>query len=92
MTMDANKIDAKYFKAKNRVKKLKDFYSHVISYLVLIPFWIFINYKTYWDFKWFWIPVILMGISIIIHAFVVFGYNKDWEERKLKEFMEKDNL
>ena len=90
--MDTNKIDTKYFKAKDRVKKLKSFYSHIISYVVLIPFWIFINYKTSWNFKWFWIPVIIMGISILIHAFKLFGYSNDWEERKLKEFMENDNL
>jgi energy-coupling factor transporter transmembrane protein EcfT len=87
-----NNIDNTYDKAKKRVKKLKDLYSHILAYIVLIPFWIFINYKTYWDFKWFWIPVLIMGISIIAHAFIVFRYNNEWEERKLKEFMDKDNF
>ena len=81
-----------YVKAKKRVEKLKGFYSHILAYIVLTPFWIYINYITYWDFKWFWFPVVGMGISIIIHAFIMFGYNNDWEERKLKEFMEKDNF
>ena len=81
-----------YIKAKKRVEKLKGFYSHILAYIVLTPIWIYINYITYWDFKWFWFPVVGMGISIIIHAFIMFGYNNDWEERKLKEFMEKDNF
>ena len=81
-----------YIKATKRVKKLKDFYSHILAYIVLTPIWIYINYITYWDFKWFWFAVVAMGISVIIHAFVVFGYNNDWEERKLKEFMEKDDF
>jgi hypothetical protein len=84
--------DNTYHKAKNRVKKLKDFYSHILAYIVLIPFWILINYKTHWDFKWFWIPVVGMGISIIVHAFILFRFNNDWEERKLKELMGKDNF
>ena len=46
--MDTNKIDTKYFKAKERVKKLKSFYSHIISYIVLIPVRIFINYNTFY--------------------------------------------
>jgi hypothetical protein len=81
-----------YIKAKKRVKKLKDFYSHTIAYIFFTPLWIYINYISYWEFKWFWFPVIGMGISVVIHAFIVFGYNSDWEERKLKEFMEKDNF
>lgn len=80
----------KYLKAKNRVEKLKSFYTHILAYIVLIPFWIFINYITYWDFQWFWFPVVGMGISIIIHAYIVFGYNNGWEERKIKELMDKD--
>jgi energy-coupling factor transporter transmembrane protein EcfT len=80
----------KYLKAKKRLEDLKSFYTHIIAYIILIPIWIFINYKTYWDFKWFWIPIFGMGVSIIIHAFKVFGYNNGWEERKIKEFMEND--
>ena len=82
----------KYQKAKKRVEELKSFYIHILVYIILIPLWIFINYKTYWDFKWFWFPVIGMGVSIIIHAFKIYSYNNDWEERKIKELMEKDQL
>ncbi|NJB72092.1 putative membrane protein [Saonia flava] len=82
----------RYAKAKKRVKEVKGFYTHIIAYIVLIPIWIFINYMTYWDFKWFWFPVVGMGISIIVHAIKVYGYGKDWEERKMKELMEKDTL
>ncbi len=80
----------KYLKAKKRVEKLKSFYTHILTYIVLIPFWIFINYTTYWNFKWFWFPVVGMGISIIIHAYIVFGYANGWEERKINELMDKD--
>jgi Na+-driven multidrug efflux pump len=82
----------KYFKAKKRVEELKSFYMHIIAYIILIPIWIFINYKTYWGFKWFWVPIFGMGTSVIIHAFKVFRHNNGWEERKIKEFMAKDQL
>ncbi|AOW19894.1 2TM domain-containing protein [Urechidicola croceus] len=90
--MDKEKfnIDEKYIRAKEKVEKVKNFYIHLLAYIVLIPFVIFINYKTYWDFKWFWFAIIGMGIGVIVHAFTVFGYGKDWEERKLKEFMDDD--
>lgn len=81
-----------YIKAKKHVKRLKDLFYHIIAYIFLVPVWIYINYKTYWDYKWFWFPVVAMGLSIIIHAIIIFGFNNDWEERKIKEYMNKDNF
>ena len=79
-----------YFKAKQRVKEIKEFYGNLISYCVVIPFLIFINYFTYWGFQWFWFPLFGWGIGLTIHGFSVFGYGSDWEERKIRELMEKD--
>ena len=84
-----NKSEA-YFKAKQRVKEIKDFYGNLISYCVIIPFLIFINYMTYWGFQWFWFPLFGWGLGLTIHGFSVFGYGSTWEERKIKEIMEKD--
>jgi two-component system, LytTR family, sensor kinase len=79
-----------YFKAKQRVKEMKEFYGNLISYCVVIPFLIFINYSTYWEFKWFWFPLLGWGLGVVIHGFTVFGYGSNWEERKIREIMEKD--
>jgi len=46
-----------YFKAKERVREMKEFYGNLISYCIVIPFLIFINYNTYWQFQWFWFPL-----------------------------------
>jgi len=89
-TVDNNQENA-YFKAKQRVKEMKEFYGNLISYCVVIPFLIFINYSTYWGFQWFWFPLFGWGIGLTIHGFSVFGYGSDWEERKIQEIMEKDN-
>jgi len=80
----------KYIRAKKRVDELKGFYGNLIAYSVVIPFLIFINYQTAWDFKWFWFPVFGWGLGLIIQAFKVFGYGSDWEERKIREIMNKD--
>ncbi len=79
-----------YYKAKNRVEEIKGFYGNLISYCLVIPFLIFINYQTSWKFQWFWFPMFGWGMGVIFHAFGVFGYGKSWEERKIKEIMEQE--
>ncbi|MEX2350286.1 MAG: 2TM domain-containing protein [Flavobacteriaceae bacterium] len=79
-----------YLKAHRRVKEIKEFYSNLISYCIIIPFLIGINYYTYWDFQWFWFPLFGWGIGLAIHGFTVFGYGASWEENKIKEIMEKE--
>ena len=88
-TNNFNKENA-YFKAKERVKEMKEFYGNLFSYCVVIPFLIFINYFTYWGFQWFWFPLFGWGLGVAIHGFSVFGYGSSCEERKIKELMEKD--
>lgn len=89
-TREFNSENNKYLRAKQRVEELKGFYGNLISYCCIIPLLIFINYKTYWGFQWFWFPMAGWGIGLAIHAFTVFGYGSNWEERKIREFMEKD--
>ncbi|WP_104734168.1 2TM domain-containing protein [Hanstruepera ponticola] len=92
--MESNYTNSKeeaYYKAKKRVEEIKGFYGNIISYIVVIPFLIFINYRTSWNFQWFWFPVLGWGMGIVFHAFGVFGYGKNWEERKIQEILEKEN-
>jgi len=80
----------KYIRAKKRVDELKGFYGNIVAYCVVIPFLIFVNYQTAWGYKWFWFPLFGWGLGIVIQAFTVFGYGSDWEERKIREIMDKD--
>ncbi|WP_081212487.1 2TM domain-containing protein [Salegentibacter sediminis] len=91
METDQMQHENAYFKAKERVKEIKEFYSNLISYMVVIPFLIFINYYTYWEFKWFWFPLFGWGLGLTIHGFSVFGYGAAWQERKIREIMEKES-
>lgn len=79
-----------YYKAKKRVEEIKGFYGNLISYCIAIPFLIFINYRSYWEFQWFWFPMLGWGMGVIFHAFGVFGYGKSWEDRKIKQIMERE--
>ncbi len=90
-TRDFKNENNKYLKAKQRVEELKGFYGNLISYCCVIPFLIFINYSTYWGFQWFWFPMAGWGMGLAIHAFTVFGYGSSWEERKIREIMEKED-
>ncbi|MCI9844771.1 histidine kinase [Flavobacterium pectinovorum] len=85
---DENKA---YFRAKKRVEELKGFYANVISYCCVVPFLIFINLRFSPGFQWFWFSAIGWGFGVVMHAFKVFGYSSDWEERKIREILEKEN-
>lgn len=80
-----------YYRAKKRVQELKGFYGNIISYCCVIPFLVFINLRFSPGFQWFWFSALGWGFGVTMHAFKVFGYSADWEERKIREILEKDN-
>ena len=90
MEIEGRNVDQKYIKAKKRVEKIKGFYSNLVAYCLIIPFLITVNYMTYWEFKWFWFTAIGWGIGLGIHGFMTFAISSNWEERKIKEFMNND--
>jgi sensor histidine kinase YesM len=83
--------DIAYYKAKKKVEAIKGFYGSLLSYCCVIPLLIFINLQYSSKFQWFWFPMCGWGFGLIIHGFGVFGYGSSWEERKIKEFMEKED-
>ncbi|MDO5970467.1 2TM domain-containing protein [Flavivirga aquimarina] len=87
-------IDDSYVRARNHVEELKGFYQSLISYCLVIPFLIFINYKTFWGFQWFWFPMFGWGLGLAIQAFRVFvnggDFARDWEKRKIEKFMREE--
>ncbi|MDY0779228.1 2TM domain-containing protein [Tenacibaculum sp. IB213877] len=95
-TSDNNFENNSYVKAVERVQKIKEFYQNLTSYVIFIPLLIFINLKFSPQFHWFWFPVAGWGIGVIFHGLEAFGYNlflgKDWEERKIKEMMNKNKF
>ncbi|QTE23516.1 2TM domain-containing protein [Polaribacter cellanae] len=89
-----NLENSKYVRAVERVEKLKEFYQNLASYCLVIPFLIFINLKFFPNFQWFWFAVFGWGIGLTFHFLEVNNYTiflgKNWEEKKIKEIMEKN--
>lgn len=80
-----------YYRAKKRVEELKGFYGNLISYCCVIPILIFINLTYSPQFQWFWFSAGGWGFGLIMHALKVFGYSSKWEERKIKEILQRQN-
>ncbi len=87
--------NSKYVRAVERVEKLKEFYQNIASYVIVIPFLIFINLQFSPQFHWFWFPVFGWGFGVVMHGLDAYNYNiflgKNWEEKKIKELMDQNN-
>ncbi|WP_299207860.1 2TM domain-containing protein [uncultured Dokdonia sp.] len=93
--MNDTQRDYKYDRAKAYVTELKEFYTHLISYLIMVPVFIFINYYTT-SFPWAIFPIVGWGIGVFSHGAQTFGwnplFNKDWEKRKIDELLRDDEF
>ncbi|GGB86075.1 hypothetical protein GCM10007424_27660 [Flavobacterium suaedae] len=80
-----------YKRAEKRVKEIKAFYIHLACYCIVTPLIIYINLEFSPHYYWFVYSVVGWGIGILMHALATFVINnKRWEERKIKELMEKE--
>ena len=84
----------RYEKARKRLDNLKGLYWSIISYIIVIPALLILNYKTSWGaHKWFIYPAFFWGMGILFQVYEVYGngkFGKSWEDRKMKEFMQED--
>jgi len=96
-THSTSNIDDSYVRARKHVDELMGFYYSLISYIIFIPFFIFLWYKFSPNaIQWFWFPIFFWGLGLAFQAFRVFVNDgilgSKWEKRKIKEFMqEKEN-
>ena len=88
-----NNNSNRYQRAKEQVKKIKDFYSHLVVYLLFCGFFIFLNFRS-GGFPWAIFPILGWGIGVGGHAMDTFSWNpffgKEWEKRKIQELMEEE--
>ena len=94
-----NKDQIQYEEAVKKVKKLKGFYRHAIVYVVINIMVVIANIQNYepgesfFQFKTF-MTAFFWGIGLLAHAMSTFIpyfiLGKDWEERKIRELMEKE--
>ncbi|WP_299123861.1 histidine kinase [uncultured Winogradskyella sp.] len=90
------RLNDDYVRARKRVEELKAFYYSLIAYVFVIPFLIFIWYKTsYNTIQWFWFPTFGWGLSLVFQAYRVFvddgALGAGWEKRKIEEYMNKED-
>ncbi|GGC87729.1 hypothetical protein GCM10011508_13710 [Flavobacterium lutivivi] len=95
-----SKDEIKYQEAKKRVKRIKGFYSHLLVYLVINTMIFIVNIQhldageNIFSFKnfstaFFWgIGLLAHGLSVFLPTMIL---GNDWEERKIKEIMNKEN-
>ena len=96
--------EQRYLLAKKRVDKIKGFYRHLLIYVAVNIFisiviivglmnedkYTFTQAITNFGVYGTWV---FWGIGMLFHWLGVFGvkslFSKDWEERKIKEYMDK---
>lgn len=92
--------DIKYIKAKEKVDKIRRFYLHVSLFCVVlllmlvlplfdISFCFICIFKDYWanllvSFAPWFLFICFQGLTV----FGKIGFLKNWEEKKLKQFLE----
>ena len=84
----------RYYQAQKKVEDIKGFYGNLIAYIIFNGFFLVLNLLTSPNELWFYWPLLGWGIGVLFHGMRVFNYSpflsKDWEARKMKEFMEKE--
>lgn len=87
----------KYLRAKKRVEKEKEVYVHAAVFVFSMPVIIITNVMFVPGFHYFWFALFGWGMGVFLHWLVVVGFKsslfgEDWEERKIREYMNKDNF
>jgi hypothetical protein len=84
----------RYQRAKARVEAIRGFYIHLAIYLLVNLCLFAINMLSDPHSLWFYWPLLGWGIAVAIHALTVFwsvaAPGSDWEERKIREYMNQD--
>lgn len=98
------KNDESFEIAYRKVKRIKGFYSHLKVYIIINIIIIVSSLNRIYIGNHFEIrglqnweiysTAFYWGIALVIHAFTVFGpdlfFNNDWEQKKIREYMDKD--
>lgn len=94
-----------YLRAKKKVEALKSFYSHLAVYVIINSAIILVSANILGSGKidfsqWeIYITAFFWGIGLVSHAIYVFfvlhfknNFLKQWEERKIKQFLDEERF
>ena len=83
----------KYDRARKRVAEIKGFYIHALVFALVVSGLAALNLalgKPYWVL---WV-LLGWGLGLLLHAAIVFSgelsFLSDWEARKMKQLLERD--
>lgn len=89
----------RYENAKKMVVKIKKFYKHLLIFIIVNLFVVYINVSTltenesYFQFKNF-ITFTFWGLGLLAHGLATFYpnfiFSNEWEENKIKEILNKN--
>lgn len=84
-------------RARARATELKDFYKHLVTYVLVCGLLVVIDVAdsssgvdTFLGLQWAYWPIFGWGIAIVIHAIQTFVSMTSWEERKAQRLYEKE--
>ena len=88
--------DDKLKRARERVRRIKGFYSNVITFVLVNILLLVINLVTNPHNLWFYWVTLIWGVVLIIQAINIFTIRdrflgEEWEERKTRELLDKEN-
>lgn len=83
------KLSDKEIEIIEHVKDIKDFYSHLINYGIVVGVFFVLNLITSPNYIWAWWIAIGWGIGVISHGLSVFEitnfFGADWEKRQIEK-------
>lgn len=83
-----------YDRAQARVRALRGFYIHAITYVLVNLMLVAINLIFSPDDLWFYWVTAGWGIALAIHAWTVFSstrpFGPEWEDRKIQEELDRN--
>jgi len=86
-------VDA-YARARRKVEEIKGFYTHLIIYITINALLVILNLVTSPGSWWFYWATIFWGFGLAWHGISVYSnqgvFSKEWEDRKIKEYIEKE--
>ena len=99
--MTEHGTDGAVQRAEKRVKKVRDFYGHLMAYLIVNTILVLIDVAdgagsdAFLGLDWAYFPIIGWGIFVVLDAISTFGFGSRffgaaWEERKLREYTEEE--
>jgi len=87
--------EEKFKRAQARVRRVRNFYSSLITYILVNLLLLVINLVSSPNSLWFYWVAIIWGFVIIVQAFNTFTIKDrflgdEWEQKKIDELMDKE--